>query len=98
MQNLNQNQIQENLSKLENWQCKETEFKFLEKSFNFSAYLQGIEFVQKIAIKAETANHHPVLIIDYCKIIVQLVTHSAKGLTDQDFALAAQIDQIFENL
>ena len=41
---------------------------------------------------AEAANHHPDLDIRYRRLRVALSTHSEGGITDQDFALAAQID------
>ena len=53
----------------------------------------AIDLVNRIAAEAERANHHPdILIHDYRQLRIPLSTHSASGLTDNDFALAAAID------
>jgi 4a-hydroxytetrahydrobiopterin dehydratase len=43
---------------------------------------------------AEAAWHHPDLAVTYAKVRVKLTTHSAKGVTDMDFALARKIDEV----
>jgi 4a-hydroxytetrahydrobiopterin dehydratase len=59
---------------------------------NFSA---AIDFVNAVAALAEDANHHPdIALHDYNHIRVTLSTHSARGLTERDFALARAIDAL----
>ena len=43
---------------------------------------------------AERADHHPDILISYRKVTLTLSTHSASGLTEKDFSLAAQINAI----
>jgi 4a-hydroxytetrahydrobiopterin dehydratase len=56
--------------------------------------MQGIEFVARVARAAETAEHHPDIDIRYTKVTCTLSTHSAKGITQQDLDLAAEIDRL----
>ena len=58
------------------------------------AFLTGIEFVRQVAEIAETMNHHPDIDIRWRKVTLALTTHDAGGLTQKDFDLAAQIDEI----
>jgi 4a-hydroxytetrahydrobiopterin dehydratase len=53
-----------------------------------------MRFVNGVAEAAEAAGHHPDIDIRYNKVRLALVTHSAGGLTDKDFALAAAADKL----
>ncbi|MGH2851759.1 MAG: 4a-hydroxytetrahydrobiopterin dehydratase [Solirubrobacteraceae bacterium] len=56
-------------------------------------FLDAIGLVNRIAEVAERANHHPDLLVhSYKQLRITLSTHSAGGLTDNDFALAAEIN------
>jgi 4a-hydroxytetrahydrobiopterin dehydratase len=50
-------------------------------------------FVNKVAILAEKADHHPDISINYNKVTLSLSTHSQGGVTDNDFNLAKRIDK-----
>jgi 4a-hydroxytetrahydrobiopterin dehydratase len=64
------------------------------KTFELSTFLDAITFVDRIAERAETANHHPDLDIRYRKVRVVLSTHDAGGITEKDLALATEIEQL----
>jgi 4a-hydroxytetrahydrobiopterin dehydratase len=66
----------------------------LTKTFKFKGFLPGVELVDRIAPVAEAEGHHPDLHLTYGSLRVDLWTHTAGGLTDNDFILAAKIDQI----
>jgi 4a-hydroxytetrahydrobiopterin dehydratase len=70
----------------------------LEKTFTFTSYLSGIKFVQEIALKAEEADHHPDLLVQWRKVTVNLSTHDSEGLTEKDFALAQVIEEIYKQI
>ena len=70
----------------------------LYKKFTLKTFPAAIEFVNRIARTAEKANHHPDLDIRYNVVEVTLSTHSEGGITEKDFALAQQIDEISSNL
>ena len=66
------------------------------KEFIFSNFIQAIEFVNKIAILAEKADHHPdIYIHSYKKVRIELFTHSRGKITDKDYDLAKEIDNLF---
>jgi 4a-hydroxytetrahydrobiopterin dehydratase len=68
--------------------------KALQKKYTFKSFMPAINFVNKIAEAAEKAGHHPDITINYSLVIISLSTHSEGGVTDRDFEMAKQIDQI----
>jgi 4a-hydroxytetrahydrobiopterin dehydratase len=64
------------------------------RDYELADFAAAIELVQRVARKAEEANHHPdILVHGWNKVRLTLSTHSAGGLTAADFALAEQIDE-----
>ena len=70
--------------------------KKISKSFSFDAYMDGIEFVQKIAVLAEAQNHHPDINIGWCKVEISITSHDLGGVSTKCVNLALGIDSIFE--
>ena len=70
----------------------------LHRKFTLKTFLAAIEFLNRIARTAEKAGHHPDLDIRYNVVGIGLSTHRAGGITEKDFALAQQIDDIASNL
>lgn len=68
--------------------------KALHKKFTFKSFMPAISFVDKIAEAAEKAAHHPDITINYNVVSISLSTHSEGGVTEKDFELASQLDQI----
>lgn len=69
----------------------------LVKEFEFNNFIQAIDFVNKIVPLAESANHHPdVLIHSYKKVRVELITHSEGKITKKDYDLANEIDKMLK--
>ena len=64
------------------------------KSYNFDSYMDGIEFVQKMAVLAEKNNHHPDISIGWCCVDVTITSHDLGGVTTKCVNLATGIDQI----
>ena len=88
---LSESAIQQQMTALPGWQVEGTE---LGKELRFPSYLDGIEFVRRVAGLAEEMNHHPDLFVGWRKVTVRLSTHSAGGLTGLDFALAGEIASV----
>ena len=65
----------------------------LTKTLRFKGFLPGVEMVNQIAGIAEAEGHHPDLHLSYGSLRVELWTHAAGGLTENDFILAAKIDE-----
>ena len=69
--------------------------KSLTKEFEFRNFKEAVGFVNKILPLAEKANHHPdVFIHSYKKVKVMLFTHSEGKVTEKDYELAKEIDEI----
>jgi 4a-hydroxytetrahydrobiopterin dehydratase len=66
----------------------------LARTFQFKGFMPGVELIDRIAPIAEAESHHPDLVLSYGSLTVWLWTHAAGGLTENDFILAAKIDQI----
>jgi 4a-hydroxytetrahydrobiopterin dehydratase len=72
------------------WERQGAEITRLVKFVDFK---EAIGFVNRVADLAEKANHHPDIDIRWNKVFLRLSTHSKGGLTDIDFALAAEINR-----
>jgi len=83
--------------KVDGWDVKNNEKKiyFLEKNFTFKNFIKSQNFIDNVGEIAEEENHHPDISFGwgYAKIII--TTHAIEGLSENDFILAAKIDQIF---
>jgi 4a-hydroxytetrahydrobiopterin dehydratase len=88
---LNPNEISQRLGKLPGWTYRDNA---LYKKYTLDSFVSAIQFVNKIAEAAESAGHHPDITINYNVVGISLSTHSAGGVTQKDFDLAARIDQI----
>lgn len=70
------------------------EGKRLERTFKFKNFKEALDFTNKVGQLAETQQHHPDIHLAWGKVTVQLWTHKIAGLHENDFILAAAIDQI----
>ena len=83
------------LTQLDGWEVEDTGGHLqLVKTYKFKGFMPGVEFVNRIAPIAEAEGHHPDLFLRYGAVTVQLWTHAAGGLTENDFILAAKIDEV----
>jgi 4a-hydroxytetrahydrobiopterin dehydratase len=64
----------------------------IRRRYTFASFKESMEFVSKVALLAERADHHPDILIEYDKVTLTLSSHDAGGLTDRDFSLARSID------
>ena len=80
------------LSAVPNWSKRA---QIILRTFKFERFLEGIEFVNRIARKAQKSNHHPDIDIRFDKVTLKLTTHDQGGITEKDFSLAKQCDEVF---
>jgi 4a-hydroxytetrahydrobiopterin dehydratase len=66
----------------------------LHTTFLFANFSQAFAFMTQSALAAEKLDHHPEWFNVYNKVVVDLVTHDAGGITTLDFALAARMNQV----
>ena len=62
----------------------------IKKEFRFNSYLAGLDFACSLGKIAELENHHPDLFIGWRRVTVQWSTHTIKGLSANDFIMAAK--------
>jgi len=84
-------QINEKLSELPGWYYEDG---WIRRVYKTDGWPTTLMLVNAIGFCAEAAYHHPDLAVTYARVTVKLSTHSAGGITDKDFALARQIEQI----
>ncbi len=67
---------------------------WIRRKIKTSGWKATLMAVNTIGHLAEMAWHHPDLTVSYAFVIVKLVTHSAKGVTEKDFVLAKKIEEV----
>lgn len=84
-------QIEEFLDSHQSWQLKDNK---LHCEFVFNNFIEAFGFMTQVALVAERSNHHPEWFNVYKKVIVDLTTHEVDGISQRDFALAKQMEDI----
>ena len=70
----------------------------IRKEWTVKNFMAGIDFFNRVAAVAEADGHHPDLHIEgYRNVAIEIWTHAIGGLSENDFILAAKIDQIFDD-
>lgn len=67
---------------------------FLEQEFSFANYLETLSFINVAAWVAHREDHHPEISFGYRQCVIRYTTHSAGGLTINDFICAARISAL----
>jgi 4a-hydroxytetrahydrobiopterin dehydratase len=67
---------------------------FLNKKFNFKNFVESQKFINKIGEISEDEGHHPDILFGWGYAEIKITTHAIEGLSENDFILAAKIDQI----
>ena len=82
--------------KVDGWDIIKNEKKihFLEKNFKFKNFLKSQKFVNKVGEISEQEGHHPDILFGWGYAKISITTHAIEGLSENDFILAAKIDQI----
>lgn len=66
----------------------------LHKEFRFKNFTRAFGFMSMVAMVAEKNDHHPEWFNVYNKVVVDLVTHEFKGVSERDFKLAVAMDEL----
>ena len=82
--------------KIDGWEVKSNEKKiyFLEKEFKFKNFLNSQKFINEVSKISENEGHHPDILFGWGYAKIKITTHAIEGLSENDFILAAKIDQI----
>ena len=82
------------LTQLPGWAIEQMDgHPLLTRRYTFKGFMPAVDFVNLIAPIAEREGHHPDLLVGWGYVTVQLWTHAASGLTDNDFIVAAKVEQ-----
>jgi 4a-hydroxytetrahydrobiopterin dehydratase len=94
---LDQEQSRESLAQIHSdWQLVE-EGRRIRRRFRFPDFRAAIAFVNEVAEIAENEGHHPDITIVYRNVTLDLTTHAIGGLSENDFIMAAKLDQLIES-
>ena len=82
--------------KVDGWNIikNESEIYLLEKKFEFKNFLESQKFINKVGKISEIEGHHPDITFGWGYAKINILTHAIEGLSENDFILAAKIDQI----
>jgi 4a-hydroxytetrahydrobiopterin dehydratase len=89
---LSKREVLAGLSKLDGWARVKGN---LHRVFEFKDFTRAFGFMKRVAVAADRMNHHPDWSNAYNKVTIDLSTHSAGGLTKDDFELARKIQRIY---
>jgi 4a-hydroxytetrahydrobiopterin dehydratase len=81
------------LKEVPGWQLA-AEAGSISREFKFKGFMDAMEFVSQVADIAEMEDHHPDIHIFYNRVKLELSTHAIKGLSENDFIVAAKINQL----
>jgi 4a-hydroxytetrahydrobiopterin dehydratase len=71
------------------WQLEENK---LTRRFKSRDFMEAMAFVNRVAELSEAEGHHPDIHISWNKVRLELTTHAIKGLSENDFIMAAKIN------
>ena len=83
--------IETKLKELPDWELKDEK---LHRELKFKNFVEAFGFMTQVALLAERADHHPEWSNVWSKVVIDLTTHEANGISQRDFDLAEQINKI----
>ena len=87
---LSEARIGEQMRQLAGW---ERSGAAIRKTYRFGSFKEGVAFANRVAELAESEGHHPDIYISWNRVRLELTTHAIKGLSENDFIMAAKINQ-----
>jgi len=89
---LNNAEIQSLLRKATGWNVVNGK---LHREFTCKDFATAFGNMTRVALIAEAMNHHPEWFNVWNKVVIDLTTHSVKGISDYDLVLAEKINEVF---
>ena len=91
---LSKDEIESKIADLDNgWELKDGK---IVKSFQFSSFMDAIEFVNEIARIAERLDHHPIITINWKTVKLSLKSFDVDAITKRDISLAEEIEKVIK--
>ncbi len=69
----------------------------LHREYKFKTYMDGVTWVQQAGAISDQEDHHPDIQIFYRRVVLDLWTHTVNGLSENDYILAAKLDQSYNS-
>jgi 4a-hydroxytetrahydrobiopterin dehydratase len=92
---LSNDEIESKIADLDNgWELKDGK---IVKSFQFSSFMDAIEFVNEIARIAERLDHHPIITINWKTVKLSLKSFDVDAITKRDISLAEEIKKVIKS-
>jgi 4a-hydroxytetrahydrobiopterin dehydratase len=91
MATMSDTEVKDSLADLPGWELAGSD---IVREYKFADFKAALAFVNQVGERAEAANHHPDIDIRWNTVKLALSTHSEGGLTNNDFALAAEIESL----
>ncbi len=91
MGTMKDDEVQARLLELPGWGFAE---RAIRREFTFADFADAVAFVVRVGFAAEAVDHHPDILINYRRVTLTYSTHSAGGLTEKDFAGAAEATRL----
>ena len=91
MQKMTDADIERHLREVPDWTVRDGA---LVREFRFGDFVEAFGFMSRVALLAESMNHHPDWRNVYNRVTIRLSTHDAGGLTEADFRLAKSVSTI----
>jgi 4a-hydroxytetrahydrobiopterin dehydratase len=83
--------VQKRLAELPGWSLKDGK---LHREYKFADFVEAFSFMSACALCAERADHHPEWFNVWNRVVVDLTTHDAGGISERDFALASKMEKL----
>lgn len=93
---LTREEAEKYLAEAPGWELREEATK-VRRKFQFKNFVEALAFTQKVGALCESEGHHPDITVGwgYCKVDFQ--THKINGLHENDFIMAAKVNELFAN-
>lgn len=88
-------QLDEMMAKVSQWQLADDR-KMIRRTYKFADWAGAAQFVDRVALLSDQQGHHPDIHLSWGKVVIELTTHKIGGLSENDFILAAKIEQMLE--
>jgi 4a-hydroxytetrahydrobiopterin dehydratase len=85
-------EVLERLKKLPGWSLRAGK---LFRELTFPNFVKAFGFMSSVALEAERMDHHPEWSNVYSRVVIELTTHDAGGISERDFELARKIDALY---
>jgi 4a-hydroxytetrahydrobiopterin dehydratase len=89
---LTDDEITKLMTKLPGWKVQNGK---LHREYECKDFVAAFGNMTRVALIAEAMNHHPEWFNVWNKVVIDLVTHSVKGISDLDFVLAEKVEEVF---